>query len=334
MSSTALMDLHPPEQPLLVDTVCSALPECGPELDSMLRCIEAGGSPTRPGAQSMLRVAFWNTERGYTPEYAADLIGRTGAEVALLCELDNGVARTGQRHVARDIAQQLHAGYLYAVEFVEMESRDAGELGFHGNAIISQLECATPFLVRMADDGLWRTGERRARRHGSRIALATRVLLDEKPVVVVATHLESHTTPAERAVQMQALIHAIDDYADGDPVLLGGDFNTRTAAKDDLRDRASRLQLLHDAPTTFTRPAPREPLFEIAARAGYEWVSANTDMPTERAKQPGDDTPRFRLDWFFARGLVCGNPCLVKAESDAGVALSDHDAITLDIRLP
>ena len=66
-------------------------------------------------------------------------------------------------------------------------------------------------------------------RRTSDVALATRVLLDEKPVVVVATHLESHTTPPERAVQMQALIHAIDDYADGDPVLLGGDFNTRTA---------------------------------------------------------------------------------------------------------
>ena len=186
----------------------------------------------------------------------------------------------------------------------------------------------------MADDGLWQTGERRARRHGSRIALATRVMLDGQPVVVVATHLESHTTPTERALQMQALIAAIDAYADGDPVLLGGDFNTRTAAKDDLRDRAARLQLLHDAPTSFTRPAPREPLFDIAARAGYEWATANTDVPTERAKHPGDDTPRFRLDWFFARGLVCGNPGLVRAESDTGVVLSDHDAITLDIRLP
>lgn len=328
------MDLHPPEQPLLVDTVCPALPACGPELGPMLGCIEAGGDPTRSGAQNTLRLVFWNAERGYTPEYAAALIGRTGAEVALLCELDNGVARTGQRHVTRDIAQQLHAGYLYAVEFVEMESRDAGELGFHGNAIISQLECTTPFLVRMADDGLWQTGERRARRHGSRIALATRVMLDGQPVVVVATHLESHTTPTERALQMQALIAAIDAYADGDPVLLGGDFNTRTAAKDDLRDRAARLQLLRDAPTSFTRPAPREPLFDIAARAGYEWATANTDVPTERAKHPGDDTPRFRLDWFFARGLVCGNPGLVRAESDTGVVLSDHDAITLDIRLP
>lgn len=334
MTVTARIDRHTPGRPLLVDTVCPALADCGPTLDSMLRCIEAGGRPIRTGAQNTMRVAFWNAERGYTPEYAATLIGRTGAEVTLLCELDNGVGRTGQRHVTRDIARQLDSGYLYAVEFVEMESREAGEPGFHGNAIISQLSFATPFLVRMADDGLWRNGERRARRHGSRIALAARVMLDGKPIVVVTTHLESHTTPAERALQMQALIVAIDAYARGDPVLLGGDFNTRTAAKDDLRDRAARLQLLRDAPASFTRPAPREPLFEVAARAGYEWIPANTDAPTERAKRPGDDTPRFRLDWFFARGLVCENPKLVPAESDTGVPLSDHDAITLDIRLP
>jgi endonuclease/exonuclease/phosphatase family metal-dependent hydrolase len=334
MASVAPVEVLTPERPVLVNTVCPALPDCGPDLDRVLRCIETGQGLPRPGVENILRVAFWNAERGYTPEYAADLLARTCADVALLCELDNGVARTGQRHVTRDIARQLRAGYLYAVEFVEMESREAGELGLHGNAIISQLETSTPFLVRMADDKLWQSGQRRARRTGSRIALAARVKLDGTPVVVVTTHLESHTTPDTRAAQMQGLIDAVDDYARGDPILIGGDFNTRTAAKDDLRTRDARLRLRRDTPTAFTRPAPHEPLFAVAAAAGYDWVACNTDAPTERAPHPGDDTPRFRLDWFFAKGLVCENPGVVIAESETGAALSDHDAITVDIRLP
>jgi len=334
MASTAPLDVLAPEHPVLVETVCPSLPECGPDLDPILRCIEISEGLSRPGAKEVLRVVFWNAERGYTPEYAAALLAGTDTDIVLLCELDNGVARTGQRHVTRDIAQQLRADYLYAVEFVEMESRDAGELGLHGNAIISHLEMSTPLLVRMAEDGLWQTGQRRARRHGSRVALATRVKLDGRPIVVVTTHLESHTTPADRAAQMQVLISAIDTYAGDDPVLIGGDFNTRTAAKDDLRDRAARLRLLRDAPTAFTQPAPSEPLFDVAAKAGYAWLPGNTDAPTERARHPGDDTPRFRLDWFFSRGLVCENPDVVIAESDTGITLSDHDAITLDIRLP
>lgn len=334
MTQTATTTLLARIRPDVIDHVCPAIAQCGPDINATLNCIEASPVARARIARDQLQIAFWNAERGYTPEYAAALLDQIDADITLLCELDHGVGRTGQRHVSRDIARQLKAGHLYAVEFVEMDAHEAGELGLHGNAIIAHVEMSSPVLVRLAEDKHWVSGNRRARRRGSRIALGARVMLDGKPIVVVTTHLESHTSPDTRALQMQALLDAIDDYADGNPVLIGGDFNTRTASKDDLREHAARQQLQRQFPELFTQPQTQEPLFDIAARAGYDWTSCNTAVPTERPGHPGDDTPRFRLDWFFARGLICENPGIVIAESETGVALSDHDIITLSIRLP
>lgn len=208
-------------------------------------------------------------------------------------------------------------------------SRAAGDPGFHGNALISRLAMSEPMLVRLGDAHRWETG--RTRRIGNRIALATRVILDDAPIVLVATHLESHAGPDVRANQMRMLLDAVEDYADGAPVLIGGDFNTRTATKDDMRDPSARLRLRAADPTLLTRPAPREPLFALAEVAGYDWRMCNSDTPTERRAEHGD--PSFRLDWFFARGLVCDNPATVPAVHTNSEALSDHHAITLDVRL-
>ena len=319
-------------RPEIVHATCATLPPVGRDTRDQLECIEMGRHGAAPGARDSLRVVFWNAERGHAPEQAGDLLAETSVDVALLCELDNGIARTGRRHVTQDIARRLGADFIYAVEFIEMESREAGDPGFHGNAIVSHIGMSTPMLVRLGDAQRWQSGEGRARRTGDRIALATRVMIDDSPVVMVTTHLESHAPPGVRASQMRILLDAIDGYAAGDPVLIGGDFNTRTAAKDDLREPAARTRLHQDFPALFARPAPREPLFAVAEAAGYDWLSCNTSAPTERSRNAAIDMPRFRLDWFFARGLVCENPAVVSAESTHGKTLSDHDAITVEVR--
>jgi endonuclease/exonuclease/phosphatase family metal-dependent hydrolase len=59
---------------------------------------------------------------------------------------------------------------------------------------------------------------------GRRIALATTLLLDGKPVTVYAVHLENRVTVAERRRQMEPVIaHAAKQTT---PVIIAGDFNT------------------------------------------------------------------------------------------------------------
>jgi len=329
-----LTDLISPGRTMALGDTCTELPVSNVSSGAALHWIEQSSTSATTKSAKQLRVAFWNAERGQTPEAAADLLSEAGIDLALLCELDNGVLRSHQRHATRDIAQGLNANYLYAVEFIEMETRDADIRGFHGNAIMSPQAMSDPLLVRFPEDSAWVSGVGRARRLGGRIALATRIMLDGTSIVVATTHLESHAGPDLRASQMQALVDALDTYADGRPVLIGGDFNTRTTSKDAMRRTGSRLALQREDCEIFTQPYHREPLFDVAARAGFDWVSCNQPRPTERAKPELPDQPLFRLDWFFSRGLVCEQPDILLAETRTGKPLSDHNAITVNIRLP
>lgn len=112
----------------------------------------AGGSirPHRPlvnGLGPVLRVAYWNIERGRsfdairqaftgpatftTLTASAAQPSRNGlyseldvlknSDIVVLNEVDLGMKRTGYRDVARDLARALGMHYAYAVEFIEVD---------------------------------------------------------------------------------------------------------------------------------------------------------------------------------------------------------------------
>ncbi len=78
-----------------------------------LRLMEARQPAAAAGpAPARLRVAAWNLERCTAAEASAALLGRAGASVALLSEMDLGMARSGDRHTAGDLAAALGAGHV------------------------------------------------------------------------------------------------------------------------------------------------------------------------------------------------------------------------------
>ena len=103
-----------------------------------------------PAAKTLVapaRIAFWNAERGKDLDASTALLGGLAADVLLLCELDLGMARSGQAHTTRELARRLGTGYAFAVEFLELGLGDAREqawhagqlnqAGLHGAAILS-----------------------------------------------------------------------------------------------------------------------------------------------------------------------------------------------------
>jgi hypothetical protein len=68
-----------------------------------------------------LTVAAWNLERCYAVEKSAEALIREDADIALLTEVDNGMARTGQRHTSRELAGRMGMAYAFGVEFLELE---------------------------------------------------------------------------------------------------------------------------------------------------------------------------------------------------------------------
>ncbi|KGM33734.1 endonuclease/exonuclease/phosphatase family protein, partial [Inquilinus limosus] len=167
-----------------------------------------------------LRVAAWNAERLKYHAPSAALLRATGADVVLLTEADIGMARSGNRHTVRDLAEALGMGWAYGVEFVELGLGDARECewhadednrcGLHGNAILSRHKLLDPVVIPLDAGGTWFAGRSgNQRRLGGRMAMAAR-LDAPRPLWLVAAHLESHSDADDRARQGERLVAAID----------------------------------------------------------------------------------------------------------------------------
>lgn len=308
-----------------------------------LNLIEAR-PPVSPGPppDNAARVVFWNAERGTHLDAAAGLLGSVGADIILLCEMDDGMARSGQRHTARELAQGLGGlGYVFAVEFVELGLGDARESarhagganrhGLHGAAILAPSALARPALIRLDTDGDWFDGAHGQPRIGGRIALAAIMPLAGSDVLFVSVHLESHSDPDFRGRQMRILLDAVDRHAPGMPAVIGGDFNSFSMARGTHKDGGKLSALLAEDPDRLLNPQPYEPLFAIAEAQGFDWRACNGPGPTRRPTDGRSARPLGRIDWFFTRGVAAADPATLAAVDATGASISDHELISVTI---
>jgi endonuclease/exonuclease/phosphatase family metal-dependent hydrolase len=276
---------------------------------------------------SHLRIGAWNIQQGHFPEDSGRLLAAQSLDIALLTELDLGMRRTGQINLADGLAAAQRHGYVFGVEFLELLSppglppHDADEgdnkAGFHGNGLTAARAPLQIARIDLAPEADWFINPRRnQRRIGGRMAVAASFALGNGECVVVSVHLESDTDRAGRARQMNALLTDIDKFAAGRPVLVGGDLNA--GARTPGFDYAG------------------EPLFEVAQAHGYDWRSCNAMRPTSRCSRVRNavQQDQAHFDWFFVRGLIAEDPDVVPAVDDQGMALSDHEIITVTVRLP
>jgi endonuclease/exonuclease/phosphatase family metal-dependent hydrolase len=314
------------------------------ERSQALHAVELQPPPASAPAKDELKIVFWNAERLKYLEPSVALLGGQGADVLLLCEVDQGMARSGNRHTIAETAARLEAGYVFGVEFVELDLGDARERGWHANetnaaglhggGIVSRHPLLRPALIRLETSGRWFDGAFGERRVGGRIAVLAEVEIAGRPVLLVSVHYESHSDPGDRLVQTRTMLEAIDEHAPGVPVLIGGDFNTNTF---DL-PRKERVEIQKAAlaadPDRLVDPVRYEPMFQLLADRGYDWSSCNRlKMPTQRTRPDGTPPPPFgKIDWLFARGLHCCEPAVIAAVDADGVAISDHEALAVTIR--
>jgi len=255
------------------------------------------------------------------------------------------MARSRQRHAARELATRLGCGYAFGVEFLELGLGDVSErethageqnaTGFHGGAILCPRPLADPTLVRVERSGRWFDGSLGERRVGGRVAVLCRLPLGSRLVTFASVHLESHSDPEERAAQLEAVFDAIDALDPGAPALVGGDVNTHSLGRAELGDRAQLARALEADPRRLAEPIQHEPLFARATLRGYDWRACNAlGTSTERrARGGGSARGTLVLDWFFARGLRVSEPTVIEAlDPEGGAALSDHEAIAVTIR--
>ena len=301
-----------------------------PEIDEVE--VWNGAPAARPG--KTLRVVAWNMERGRHWEGGVRLIRETESlrdpDLLLLGEMDLGMARSGNAHTTRALANALGMNYAYGVEFLELTGGEieerklypgTNEWGYHGNAILSRYPLRNVRLLRFPGIEKWHEGkganesEKVQKRLGGRMALFATVAVG-RDLTVVVTHLESSAKDsAMRKVQAGILLDELRAYAKGTPVILGGDLNA----------------------------TPDEPMFEAVRAAGFRPDESNELSVGTRQKVVDGKVAILEnhIDYLLVRGLSvvrdATSPKVVAAAyppGPSGAMLGDHAIVTAKVELP
>ena len=179
--------------------------------------------PPPPPAESVC-VTAWNTERCKFLPPSGTLLDRSGGDIHLLSELDYGMARSGQGHKTRDLADRIGCGYLFGLEFLELGIGDEREqvlyrgqendVGYHGNAILSKHRWKRPVLIRMETDGFnFDSSLQDDRKVGGRMAVVATFEVGGVDMTCASWQMEAHSDPRIREREMRALLDGIETYS-------------------------------------------------------------------------------------------------------------------------
>jgi endonuclease/exonuclease/phosphatase family metal-dependent hydrolase len=218
-------------------------------LEPMIRYVldtpEAGSfCRAEPRVRTRYRFVAWNVERGIELDRQLEALHShpylREADVLLLTETDLGMARSGNRHVAQEIAR--HLGFYYAFvpcylnlakgSGLEYHAEGENELGLHGNAILSRYPLRNVRAVFLKNGIDKMRG--REKRLGRQAAVIAEVEFPNGAVTAVCSHLDANSSQRHRAQQMRDILEGLDESSRSDeaeaktPVVIGGDWNTTT----------------------------------------------------------------------------------------------------------
>src|SRR5262245_63207356 len=251
---------------------------------------------TRPPGR--LRLVHWNLEHGNRFDAIARALethpALVGADLVTLNEVDLGMARSGNRDVARELAARLGLHGAWAALFLEgTRGRDDDGLTalpndntecLFGLAILSRGPVTAARLVPLP--GPERLLFERERMTGRFVALVCEIAHPAHPFVAVTVHLEVHRTRAHRAVQMRRLLEAL--AGESRPVVLAGDWNTHTFDRGEAHSTlAAAVALLAWPGRSLAarliqpdRGRHRESVFDELSSAGFHWRRYVDHSPT------------------------------------------------------
>jgi endonuclease/exonuclease/phosphatase family metal-dependent hydrolase len=311
------------------------------EMEALLRNPEiCSGAAAAPRLRSFVRLVQWNIEKG--KGYAAILERLRSdeilkwADILLLNEVDFGMNRSGNRHIARCLAEALQMNFAFGPAHIELTKGVGDELrmegenqeSLQGNAVLSRYPILESVVLPLPV--CFNPFEFHEKRYGRRSCIWARLETAAGPLWVGSTHLEVRNTPRCRALQMSHLLGNLP-AGSGPAYMLGGDLNTNGFARGTrCRTLASLAALVARSARSmnvrFRHPdSGSEPLFGVARKCGFSWREFNSDCDTacapveeledagllpgflvrmmRRRLEPYHGQLCFKLDWLLARGV-------------------------------
>ena len=214
-----------------------------PDIDAVLQQVwqdQFADSATRSEVQGsgLINAVAWNIERGIQIDAAARLLRKhpalNNADILLLSELDWGMARTGNRFVARDLAQTIGMNCVFAPCYlaltkgagVEKNAPGKNRESLHGNALFSRFPLKAAHSLPLPNGKDKMSGAEK--RIGCQRAVIADVQHPNGAFRAVSLHLDAHSSQRHRYGQMRIVLDHLDTLTPRLPTLIGGDWNTTT----------------------------------------------------------------------------------------------------------
>lgn len=289
----------------------------------------------------------WNIERGNRFDGIVESLKNheklKDKDLLLLTELDYGMARSGNRFVARDLAKRLNLNYAFAPCYIALqkgsgvESNTEGEntKSLHGLAMFSKYPMKNVNAVPLPNGKDKMFGKEK--RLGCLRALVADIEHPLGTFRAVTLHLDAHSSRKHRQMQMKIVLDHLDALPPL-PTVIGGDWNTTTynaqSANRAIAGYFRRVAMGVENVTKNHYPFPdryfERGLFEELERRGYDYKNSNEagagtlhyDMENAAYNNNlGDWVPRWcfpfifwaaqrvggrvsaRLDWFAGKGI-------------------------------
>ncbi len=209
-----------------------------PEVERILNAIvRENFAAENPDEKDFVSALAWNIERGNRFEGIVEALENhddlKDKDVLLLTELDLGMARSGNRFVARELAEKFHLNYAFAPVYIALqkgsgvEAQAAGENtnSLHGLAMFAKYPLENVHAVALPNgkDKMWG----KEKRLGYLRALIADIEHPAGKFRAVTVHLDAHSSRKHRHLQMKIILDHLATLP-GLPTLIGGDWNTTT----------------------------------------------------------------------------------------------------------
>ncbi len=208
------------------------------EVEKILNAVvQENYAPENDEKTQIVSAIAWNIERGNQFEGIARALKNHNKlkdkDLLLLTELDYGMARSGNRFVAQDLARRLKLNYAFAPCYIALqkgsgiESNVAGEntKSLHGLAMFSKYPIKNVRAVPLPNGKDKMFGKEK--RLGYLRALVADIEHPAGDFRAVTLHLDAHSSRRHRHLQMKIVLDFLDTLQPL-PTVIGGDWNTTT----------------------------------------------------------------------------------------------------------
>ena len=292
------------------------------------------------------------------------------ADIILAVESDNGMGRTANRNVAKEMAEALGMNYCFAPSYLVLGKGAVGETNhkeknttaLHGTAILSKYPILEAKGIEVPPvKEVFHSSEKRM---GCKKGLVAKVKAGNKIIALGAIHIDLSSTATDRGNQLEAVIKGLPE---ADIQLVGGDWNTSTF---NLRRKGEfAWQVITKFFTVQFKGAIEhymtpelkfdKPIFEKLETLGFEhegfndrekgsiYFDINDLLHNEKAKKfvppfllrdlerrlrPWKGCVPLKIDWIAGKGGKPTNAQTIERPTVKGEILSDHNPIYVDLK--